>query len=106
MTSSNGTDPYAIFAGASDFILRILWSGPEDKPFYKATLSSRSRAPSTADPFHGYAVISQREFGDLLEVLKANGLIPARGKYSASATEYFVEIEVPQETWHIGLGSD
>jgi hypothetical protein len=104
VSEPNGADAYQGLAGSPDFVVRILWSGPEDKPFYRQFHSESRPAPSREDPFHGYAAISRQEFAGLLQVLRASGLTLAKDRYSAGQSEYHVEIEVPRGVWHVALG--
>jgi hypothetical protein len=103
----DGAAPYLLLRDSPDFLVRIAWSGPEDKPFYKAVLCSASRADSASavkDPFQGRATISRQEWNRLLNAFEADGLALSPGGYPAGQSEYFAEIEVPRGRWHTGLG--
>lgn len=71
----------------TDFSIRIIWKGNEDKPFYRAHFVSESQNYRLSqEPFWANAIISTEEYLKLLGVLEESG------------------IELPQESGRIGTG--
>lgn len=90
-----------------DFAVLIGWSGPEDKPLYRALLVSPAReAQIERKPFWGYAVISERELDRLTDALAAQGCPATAGPYTGEGSEYYVEIERAGATTSYALGFD
>lgn len=90
-----------------DFSVLIAWSGPEDKPFYRALLVSASRSGLIDhQPFWGYAIISRPELNQLIAVLQTDGCAEAPGRYTGTGPEYYVEIERAEQVDHYALGFD
>jgi len=94
-------------AGCSDFMLSILWTGPEDKPFYRAVFLSESRSEYfISKQFWGHSVVSGTEFNHFLGILEKNGCHLSLNKYlSVGDPGYYIEIETTQETVHVFLGA-
>jgi hypothetical protein len=92
---------------ASDFCVKVAWSGIEDKPFYKALFCSASRANLVrGEPFWGYAVIGVAEFNRLVSVLEQFGCQWTMGGHQHTKDEYYVEVEIRRGRYCCGLGFD
>jgi len=92
-------------AEATDFAVTIGYDGPEDKPFYRACLLSRTRAGEyVAQPFWGSAVIGARELAALVDALAAGGVRFSPGRHPAGSIGYYVEIDDSGEWSHCPLG--
>jgi hypothetical protein len=69
---------------------------------------SPSRASSISDePFWNYAVIGHDEFRRLLDAMasrRGQALVP--GPYRPDGPEYYVEIEIDRQIFHLSLGFD
>lgn len=90
-----------------DFAVLIAWSGPEDKPLYRALLVSPARAAQIdRKPFWGYAVIDERELDRLTDALAAQDCLATAGPYTGAGPEYYVEIERGGTTTSYALGCD
>lgn len=96
----------ALHTEATDFSLTIGYDGPEDKPFYRACLLSRSRAGEyAAQPFWGSAVISPGELAALVDSLAAGGARFSPGRHPVGSVGYYVEIDYGgEELSHCLLG--
>lgn len=90
---------------AREFTIVIAWSGPEDKPFYRALLTSRSSEIKNK-PFWGYAVIGKKEFAGILDVLQSSKVACAEGPFIPSKPTYYVEIRTDGSIHHCLLGFD
>jgi hypothetical protein len=92
---------------ANDFTLVVAWSGPEDKPFYRALLASQSRSSEIKnEPFWGYAVIGKKEFAGILDVLQNSKVACAEGPFVQGKPTYYVEIRSGDSVCHCLLGFD
>lgn len=91
----------ALHAGATDFSVTIAYEGPEDKPFYRACLLSRTRAGEyVAQPFWGSAVIGAGELAAVVDSLAAGGVRFSPGRHPAGSVGYYVEIDDGGELSH------
>ena len=91
--------------GSSDFSVLVAYSGPEDKPFYRARLVSASRASLIeAEPFWGYAVIGPGEFKRLVGLLSSHDRELLPGPHPAEKDEYYVEIDAGGDVFYCSLG--
>ncbi len=89
------------------FSVLIAWSGPEDKPFYRALLVSASQAALIDhQSFWGYAVISEEELDRLISVLAAHGRTLKPGAYAGAGPEYYVELRRDGQAAHCSIGFD
>lgn len=90
-----------------EFSVLIAWSGPEDKPFYRALLVSAAlSAHIDHKPFWGYAIISKQELDQLVDVLQTQGCAASPGPYSGVGAEYYVEIRRANQVSSYALGFD
>jgi hypothetical protein len=106
MTSVDWLSPSKLRT-ATNFSILIGYSGPEDKPFYRALLVSPSRsAQIRQDPFWHFAVISAAELEKfVVHLQQTHKLLP--GPHPASAgSDYYVEIDVEGQKFHCSLGFD
>ena len=95
----------ALHAEATDFSVTIGYDGPEDKPFYRACVLSRTRAGEyAAQPFWGSAVIGAGELAALVDSLAAGGARFSAGRHPAGSVGYYVEIDDGGELSHCLLG--
>jgi hypothetical protein len=97
----------ALRSEVKDFAVLVAWSGPEDKPFYRALLVSASRSNLIEHkPFWGYAVISADELRKLVGVLLSQGRLLVEGRHPVDVAEYYVEADVEGVLHHCPLGFD
>lgn len=90
---------------ADEFTVTIAWSGPEDKPFYRARLTSRP-SEIKKEPFWGYVVIGKKEFTGILDVLQNSNATCAKGPFVQNKPTYYVEIHAAGDVYHCLLGFD
>lgn len=97
----------ALQGDVKEFSALVGWSGPEDKPFYRALLVSQLRAEVIENrPFWGYAVISADELRRLVATLLTQGQRFLEGRHSGAGSEYYVDTDVERLLHFCSLGFD
>jgi hypothetical protein len=62
-------------AGVAGFQLSLNYFGPQDKPFYKLTLSVRAVEQLAIDPFHPMVEIDEAQAEKIIKALLADGFL-------------------------------
>lgn len=89
--------------------MSIVWKGNEDKPFYRAEFVSESWRHKTVDkPFWGSAVLTVREYRQLVGVIETSGLAIARERCRHERDGYYLEIRENGKfsAWYLGFAGE
>ncbi|QDU94456.1 hypothetical protein [Lignipirellula cremea] len=94
------------------FQLRLLYHGPQDKPFYNLSLSVQPLEQLASDPFHPLLQIDEAQAKKIIQFLATDGFLeqatelPAQRKRFLPASGYTLTVNGQDVALHAELGWD
>ena len=70
-------------AAVKEFRLHLYYRGPEDKPFYRLTLSTQGLDAKPINDFYRAAVVTEKQAREIIDLLAAEGFLTAAKEWNS-----------------------